>query len=78
MLRPWDKMHPSAATHGPARTVPVCTTCNSENLVELKGKFWSTGVSKFPILECQDCGTKVRSRKSVLTEEQREAILVRV
>lgn len=78
MLRPWDKRHPSAVTHGPTRTIPVCPICNSENLVTQVGKYWSTGVSKFPLLKCQDCGTHVRDRKSVLTASERASVVVNV
>jgi hypothetical protein len=81
-IRMWDKQHPSAATHGGSTGKAVCTTCASENVVPLYDedgdrKTVGTGVSKFPLYICEDCGTHMRSRFSVLSTEQRKEIFVR-
>lgn len=75
-IRAWDKQHPSAATHGTVSDMPVCVTCGSEDVYETDHTI-STGVSKFRVWECGDCGSQMRSRKSLITPEQRRHLLVK-
>lgn len=75
-IRGWDKQHPSAATHGSVSDLPVCTTCGSEDVYETDHTV-STGVSKFRAWECGDCGSQMRSRRSLITPEQRKHLLVK-
>lgn len=65
-LRPWDKSHPSAATHGPSVGRRVCTVCGSED-VRARDKTVSTGVSVFQLYTCNSCGHHMRDRQSKLT-----------
>jgi len=75
-IRAWDKSHPSAATHGSVSHLPVCTTCGSEDVYETDHTI-STGVSKFRVWECGECGTQMRSRKNLISPEKRDRLLVR-
>jgi hypothetical protein len=75
-IRAWDKSHPSIATHGMVSDMPVCTTCGSEDVYETDNTV-STGVSKFRVWECGDCGSQMRSRKSLLTTNQKQHLLVK-
>ena len=76
-MRAWDKLHPSAATHGGSAGKRVCTVCGSEN-VSATDRTYSTGVSQFRVYTCGDCGSHMRDRASMLTAEQRSNILVKV
>jgi hypothetical protein len=76
-MRAWDKMHPSAATHGGSTGKRVCTVCGSED-VKSTDKTYSTGVSVFRIFTCGACGAHMRDRASMLTSDQRSNILVKV
>jgi hypothetical protein len=76
-MRKWDKLHPSAATHGGSTGKRVCTVCGSED-VRATDKTISTKVSVFQLYTCGECGTHMRDRTSLLTAEQRARILITV
>ena len=75
-IRSWDKSHPNAATHAEASDVPTCVSCSSEN-VSPTGKAVSTNASKYDGYVCNDCGTQMRGRKSILSPTERDNLLVR-
>lgn len=75
-VRGWDKNHPSAATHGGTRDIPVCTTCGSEDL-EITGTTQSTSVSVFPVFRCKSCGGLSRGRHSTVPKDTRNAMLMK-
>jgi len=76
-IRAWDKFHPSTATWGGAAEVPVCTKCGSKE-VHPTGKSYATGSGVYAVWRCDSCGGTMRSRKTLLTTKQRDALLVNV
>lgn len=65
-MRPWIKGHPNIGNMLES-IVPMCSNCGSENLEELKGKFYFTSVSKYRLYRCKDCGTISRGRVNINT-----------
>jgi hypothetical protein len=75
-LRPWIKGHPNVALYMDTEET-VCHVCGSLN-VEPES-FYFTGVGKYPTYRCKDCGGAVsRGRKSVLSKEKRENLVVSI
>ena len=74
-LRPWIKLHPSAALFIESEE-KICPSCGHDHLVQ-KGNYM-TQVSKFETYQCQKCGAFSRSRKSVVTKEIKENLLVSI
>jgi DNA polymerase III epsilon subunit-like protein len=71
-LLPWISDHPNAALYSDD-TRPVCTNCGSHNVVK-------KGVEKLKTLsyqryKCNDCGTPLRGRSTILDIEKRKNIL---
>ena len=61
-LRPYIKNHPNLAN---INSSIGCAACGSENLELLEGQYYYTGVSKFQLYRCRDCGALVRGRKNL-------------
>lgn len=73
VLRPWDSRHPNVGLFGALDEV-CCPCCGSTNVKET-GDYDITHVSKFPVLQCGDCGATKSTRFTVLSKDQRNNIL---
>jgi len=74
-IRPWIKSHPNLGLYIEDES-SRCSACASTELTWLTDKYWYTQVSKFPIFKCESCGGYGRARKSVLTKEVKENLVV--
>jgi DNA polymerase elongation subunit (family B) len=54
---------------------PVCGACGSTD-VSPTGRLVHTTVSSFTEYECHDCGAKLRDRKSVVSKQKKENLLI--
>lgn len=72
-LRPWIKGHPNLGTYVEEST-PRCAVCGSTNLVET-ADFYYTNLGKYPIYKCE-CGANNSHRKTILTPEKRNSLLI--
>ena len=63
-MRPWISNHPNISNFCDD-TNTSCSHCGSDNIEELKGKYYYTTVNKYQLYRCKDCGTIFRSRKAV-------------
>ena len=61
-LRPWDKLSPNYGQYLDQNKL-VCNACGSDLLTYEKDLH--TGVSTYEVFICNDCGKKMRTRKSV-------------
>lgn len=68
-LRPFIKNHPNLSLYGNLTDI-TCTACNSKNVERRGYSFTSSG--KFARFVCKECGKWSRSRKNVLTDEQKD------
>lgn len=66
-LRPYIKNHPNMAN---INASVGCAACGSDNLELLDGQYYYTGVSKFQLYRCRDCGALVRGRKNLAGKVQ--------
>ena len=64
-LRPWIKNHPNMGNL--AGDKEACASCGSSNISLIKGKYYYTNVSKYPLYRCKDCGAISRGRHSIKT-----------
>ncbi|QYC52458.1 DNA polymerase III, epsilon subunit [Salmonella phage SSBI34] len=64
-VRPWMKKHPNISLFHPDQSVMRCVRCGSDQMIEEKGKFATTYLSKFKVYRCQGCGSCARDRKNV-------------
>lgn len=71
-LRPWIRSHPNIGLYLDSET-EVCPNCGSSNIVWLNDKYYYTQTQKYPIYRCS-CGGFGRSRKSVLTKQEKETL----
>ena len=69
---PWIKAHPNHALFMDTDR-PVCTNCGSAHIVK-KG-VETTLTQKYQRYRCEDCGTPLRGRTTILTKEERPNIL---
>lgn len=60
-IRPWIKNYPNANNFINSN-IPICATCGSENIEELKGQYYYTSVGKYSLYRCRDCGAITRGR----------------
>lgn len=60
-LRGWDSSHPSVGMYNDEASAQ-CNTCGGTKL-ELVSEY-TTGTSRFPVYQCQECGHQQRGRKS--------------
>ena len=75
-MRPWIKNHPNIGLYL-ENEVETCGKCGSTNLVKT-GTYTYTSVSKFPNLQCMDCGGFVRRRTSEYPKDKRTTLLTNV
>jgi uncharacterized Zn-finger protein len=73
-LRPWIRNHPNIGLYVDSEEA-VCPNCGSSDLIWEDNKFHYTQVSKFPLFSCK-CGAYGRSRKSSVSKEVREGLVV--
>ena len=52
-----------------------CPNCGSKDVVWMENQFYFTNASMFPIYRCK-CGAYGRSRKSVITKEQKSETIL--
>lgn len=64
IIRPWIKGHPNIGNIKETNK-SVCSCCGSDNLEEIKGKFYYTSVGKYKLYRCKDCGSISRDRKNI-------------
>lgn len=62
VLLPWINGHPNIAN---LVNDNVCTHCGSDNLEEIKDKYYFTGVNKYKLYRCKNCGTVIRGRENL-------------
>lgn len=60
-LRSWDSSHPSFGMYNDLEEAQ-CNVCGCTDLEEVS--VYTTGTSRFPVYQCQDCGHQQRGRKS--------------
>lgn len=75
-LRPWIRSHPNIGLYN-ITDGAVCPNCGSTEIQWIPNQFSYTGVSKFPIFRCK-CGAYGRSRKSVLTPDEKKSLVVSI
>lgn len=66
-LRPWINSHPNIGLYL-LSDGEVCPNCGSSEISWVKGKYYYTQTSRFPVYTCK-CGAYGRSRKSDLSKE---------
>lgn len=76
-IRGWDKGHPNITTNTGGSGARRCSTCGSENVVELPDAAVCTNVSRFSLYQCGDCGSHLRGRTNLLTQQDKETLLVK-
>lgn len=72
-LRPWIKNFPNA-NNFLASERPICATCGSEDLEELKGQYYYTSVGKYSLYRCKKCGAVTRGRYNLRTPRNIKAV----
>lgn len=72
-MRSYIQPHPNMGLFV-TENVKACTCCGSENIKDTE-KTYSTTVNTYSLLRCDDCGSLMRSKDSVLTLKQRKGIL---
>lgn len=71
-LRPWIKGHPNLALYMEAET-ETCPNCGGTHLIE-KGNYY-TNVSRYDVVQCEECGAYSRRRTHNLPKSIRENVL---
>ena len=72
-LRPYMTSHPNVSLYIDDDD-PRCPHCGSTKVV--KDGTYTTNVSVFVAYRCLDCGATPRGRKSIVSKEKREGLLV--
>lgn len=72
-LQPWITAHPNHALYKDTDR-PVCTNCGSSRVIS-KGTE-KTKTQEYRRFKCNDCGTPLRSRFTILDKEKKEHVLV--
>ena len=62
-LRPWIKSHPNMGNLEGKKM--ACANCGSENISIIEGKYYITGIGKYNIYRCNDCGAITRGRENI-------------
>jgi len=74
-VRGWDNKSPNLALHYTDEKIR-CNSCGSTDLEEIPNKSHHTTLSSFDILRCRNCGKVLRKRKTTLSKEKRESLLM--
>lgn len=61
-LRPWIRNHPNISNI--LQDMNVCTVCGSYRLEKIEGEYY-TGVNRYELYRCKDCGAVIRGRKAL-------------
>jgi len=72
-LRAWIPSHPNYNVYN-SQKERACYVCGSTNLILEEHSSYATGVSRFPVYRCCDCGAPQRSRHSELGKVKREVL----
>ena len=72
-LLPWINNHPNEALYSDEE-VPMCNNCQSKNIV--KNGIEHLNTQSYQRYRCQDCGTPMRGRSTILLKEKRRVVLV--
>lgn len=72
-LRPWITSHPNHALYQNTDR-PVCTNCGSSRVIS-KG-IETTKTQQYRRFKCNDCGTPLRGRFTVMDKDKRQHVLV--
>lgn len=73
-LRSWDSSHPSFGMYNDLDEAQ-CNVCGCTDLEEVS--VYTTGTSRFPVYQCQDCGHQQRGRKSEAPATKERQVNVR-
>lgn len=68
VLLPWIPNHPNITN---LVENDVCPHCGSNELEEIEDKFYYTGVNKYKLYRCKNCGTVVRGRESIKDKDNK-------
>lgn len=71
-MRSWIKTHPNIALYMDNKS-DGCYKCGSKD-IKWMDRYYYTGVNKYSVYRCNDCGSTGRSRFSALTKEERKYI----
>jgi len=77
ILRPWIKSHPNIGVFVESEK-PVCRTCGSHHVSDMPGQVYTTNVSQYDLLRCDECGSISRKRQNKLPLKVRKALLTSV
>lgn len=75
VLLPWIPNSPNIAN---MTDRDVCPHCGSEDIEEIKDKFYYTGLSKYKLYRCKNCGTVLRGRENLNRVEGRRVPYVSI
>lgn len=73
-LRPWIKSHPNIGLYMLSDGT-VCPNCGSKEIDWLKDTYYYTQTMRYPVFRCE-CGAHGRSRKAVISREEKENLVV--
>lgn len=76
-LRPWIKGHPSCSLYMETDG-PTCPNCGSDHTAPIKDKHYMTSVGVYVVHRCDECGAVSRERKSIVSKEKKNDILLSV
>lgn len=72
-MRPYIQPHPNMGLYV-TTDAHACTSCGSENISKT-GKTYDTTVNRYDSMRCDDCGSLMRSKQSILTLKERKKTL---
>lgn len=75
-LRPWIKNHPNVSMYIDS-TEPICATCGSTHVYEVKDKYYYTQTNKYQLYRCE-CGALTRARRPCTDIDKRDSLLLSV
>jgi len=74
LVRAWDKNHPNMALYYKDDKVR-CNVCGSDELTVIEGKTDNTNVSKFQLVQCNNCQANLSERVNLLSKSKRQSLL---
>ena len=72
-LLPWINNHPNMALYDEENDKTLCPNCGSDN-VKMNG-VEPLSTQTYQRYKCNDCGTPLRGRSTILTKEKRKSVL---